>query len=227
MDKNFSSYPRVQQAFEEKAEGIGQLLISKKIDYTTLNIFIRAFKNEKVVELWGKNSNETVYQLLKTYDICRSSGELGPKRQEGDYQVPEGFYYVDRFNPKSDFHLSLGLNYPNVSDKILGNPQSPGSDIFIHGGCVTVGCLPLTNDKIKEFYIFAEFAKRSGQTQIPVHIFPFHLTTKNILKFENLMFDKGNTYKDFWLNLKSGYDYFYENKEIPTFTVNEEGQYIW
>src|SRR5690606_11025729 len=102
--------------------------------------------------------NGEKFTLVKTYPVCSSSGLPGPKRKKGDRQTPEGFYHIDRFNPQSAFHLSLGINYPNSSDKILGH-SDPGGDIFIHGSCVTIGCVPLTDDLIKEVYVLAVEAK--------------------------------------------------------------------
>ncbi len=220
MDNDFSPYPRVREAYGEKVNLIKQLLADKNIDTASINIFIRAFKTEKILEIWAKNTLKEKYQLVTTYGICKKSGDLGSKRKEGDYQVPEGFYHIDRFNPKSTYHLSLGINYPNASDKILSDKDAPGSDIFIHGQCVTVGCLPMTDDKIKEIYLFAEFAKRSGQNKIPVHIFPFKMTDENILNGES-------QYHDFWKNLKGGYDYFENNYKILNVQVDNEGKYLW
>ena len=220
MDNDFSPYPRVRQAYGEKGNKVKQLLADKNIDTNTLNIFIRAFKTEKIVELWCKNTSDEKYQLVTIYGVCKNSGDLGPKRKEGDYQVPEGFYHIDRFNPKSTYHLSLGLNYPNASDKVLSDKDAPGSDIFIHGKCVTVGCLPMTDDKMNEIYLFAELAKRSGQEKIPVHIFPFEMTEENISNGES-------KHHDFWKNLKGGYDYFQNNHILPTIQVDNQGKYLW
>ena len=83
-----------------------------------------------------------VCTTARLYPLAATSGQLGPKRHTGDCQVPEGFYEIYRFNPQSNFHLSLGLNYPNTADRALGEP-APGSDIFIHGGAVTMGYLPV------------------------------------------------------------------------------------
>ncbi len=226
MSNNFSPYPRVRQAYSEKGDVVKQLLADKNIDTSALNLFIRAFKEEKTVEIWGKNAADEKYQLVITYDVCKNSGDLGPKRREGDYQVPEGFYHNDRFNPKSTYHLSLGLNYPNASDKILSDKDAPGSDIFIHGKCVTVGCLPMTDDKIKEIYIMAEFAKRAGQSKIPVHIFPFEMTKEHIVNHGNIT-KKYDSYLDFWENLKGGYDYFEANRNVLNVKVDSQGKYIW
>ena len=101
------------------------------IDIDKLRIYLRAFKDEKKIELWAKNFTDSKYKLIKVYKICRTSGDLGPKREQGDRQIPEGFYHINRFNPYSNFLLSLGLNYPNKSDRILGEKGNLGNDIFI------------------------------------------------------------------------------------------------
>ena len=160
-------YPRVRTAIEEKDTLLRQLFADRGIVYPPKEIFIRVFKQEKVLELWAFLASEAVFKRVKGYSICRTSGNLGPKRREGDLQIPEGFYFIDRFNPKSNFYLSLGINYPNRSDTILGKKGEPGSDIFIHGGCATVGCVPITDDSIKEVYWVAVQAKSNGHSKIP------------------------------------------------------------
>ena len=132
-------------------------------------IFLRAMKREGELELWARNGTGESIRLVKRLPILAASGGPGPKRREGDMQVPEGFYEVDRFNPRSNFHLSLGLNYPNASDRILGDPVSPGFDIFIHGGNVSIGCLALGDDGIEEIYLAA---LDSRVRPIRVQLFP-------------------------------------------------------
>jgi len=90
MDNDFSPYPRVREAYAQKGDKVKKMLSKRAIDFDSLNIFIRAFKQEKIVEIWSKNITDEKYQLVTTYDVCKSSGDLGPKRREGDYQVPEG-----------------------------------------------------------------------------------------------------------------------------------------
>ncbi len=152
----------------------------KILTSANFHLYIRAFKNEKILEVWIKEKNADQFTLLHTYEFCTSSGSLGPKRRQGDLQIPEGVYHINHFNPESNFYLSLGLNYPNASDKILSDKQHPGSAIYIHGNCVTIGCIPLTDDKIKEVYIMAVEARNGGQEKIPVHIFPTRLTEQGI-----------------------------------------------
>ena len=167
-------FERVRDAYAEKEIFIRKLLTSNWIHSFDYDLFLRAFKKEKTLEVWVKNKSIDQFRLLTTYDFCKSSGRLGPKRKEGDRQIPEGFYKISHFNPKSNFLLSLKVNYPNNSDKILSDPTHPGSDIYLHGGCHTTGCIPITNDKIQELYLLSVESHEAGKS-IPIHIFP----TKN------------------------------------------------
>lgn len=213
---------RVKTAYNEKEDRVRSLLKNKGI--STVHIFIQAFKKEQVVELWAKNNADIKFMKITQYDFCETSGELGPKRQQGDWQIPEGFYHIDRFNPWSSFYLSLGINYPNASDRVLGYRQNLGGDIFIHGDCVTIGCIPITDDNIKELYVFAVEAKDNGQDKIPVYIFPDRLTDENIQKL-NEEHQTNNKLIGFWANLKEGYDYFESKKILPKVAVSNDGKY--
>jgi len=229
-------YPRVRQAYIDKEQNVKELLTNNSIETENLRIYLRAFKSEKIIELWAKNQSDTEYKLIKEYDICKASGELGPKRRQGDEQVPEGYYKIDRFNPSSNFYLSLGINYPNKSDRILGVKGRLGGDIFIHGDCVTIGCMPITDDQIKELYIFCVEAKDNGQKNIPVTVFPTKMTDENYSNIKKIE-QKGTpgllgatksteNYKDrLWADLKSGYDYFNETKQLPDVVILDNGRY--
>jgi len=214
---------RVKAAYSEKWEALKAEISKKGIDASSFELFIRAFKNEEIVEIWLKSKNSSEFKLFKTYSICSSSGILGPKRKQGDGQVPEGFYQIAVFNPYSSYHLSMGINYPNASDKIIGKGNL-GGDIMIHGSCVTIGCIPLTDTYIKEVYILAVEARNNGQQNIPVHIFPTRLNEKG-MTFLNDEFKDNKALLDFWRNLKQVYDYFEKNKKLPKITVNKEGKY--
>ena len=228
MPDNFKSqqqkFPRVKTAYEEKEKIVKELFSSKGVELSSASIFIRAFKNEAELEIWAKSFKQEKYQLIKTYKICSSSGELGPKRKQGDGQVPEGFYEIDRFNPSSNFYLSLGVSYPNASDKILGEKGNLGGDIFIHGNCVTIGCMPLTDDKIKEVYLVTVEAKSNGQ-KIPVHIFPFRMNESNMKSYEGKYKDISKLVS-FWKNIRKGYDYFESDKALPLIKVLNNGEYV-
>ena len=162
-------------------------------------------------------------EQLKTYEICSRSGRLGPKRRQGDRQVPEGFYHVDRFNPASRFHLSLGLDYPNASDRILSDQQHPGGDIFIHGDCVTIGCLPLTDHFIKELYIIALDSHEAGRP-VAVHVFPARMQGASWAKLEQHAGTDAELLA-FWQNLRDGFNAFERSKRLPTISVDDRGRY--
>lgn len=214
-------YQRVREAYTEKEQYLSEILREKGIKDFNLQIFIRVFKEENKLELWVKTPGQSAYQILKNYEICQSSGELGPKRMQGDRQVPEGVYYINRFNPVSFFHLSLGINYPNASDIVRGEKDYPGGNIFIHGGCATIGCIPLTDDKIKELYILAIEAYEHGQKNIPVHIYPYRFSEeKNKEKFSEYP-----EHQAFWEELISIYKYFEEHKNPPIVKINSNGKY--
>ncbi|MEO1515903.1 MAG: L,D-transpeptidase family protein [Bacteroidota bacterium] len=213
---------RLQLAQEEKLEFLQQLLQERGIKPMELQLFLRAFKREQELEVWGKNASDTSHQLLLTYSFCKNSGQLGPKRREGDLQIPEGFYRVDRFNARSKFHLSLGLNYPNASDQKRSDPQRPGSDIFIHGGCASVGCISITDDKIKELYVLADLVHRYDQLPIQVHIFPTHLQPAQLDDLA-VQFPE---HVSFWQELQKGYLHFEKYKSIPEVGLRPDGAYL-
>ncbi|HAD82265.1 TPA: hypothetical protein DCG35_07315 [Candidatus Edwardsbacteria bacterium] len=218
-------YPRVRAAFVEKEPLLKAKFSEKELAYPPANIFLRIFKNEKQVEVWV-GSGQNGYQLAEIYDICSSSGGLGPKRARGDRQVPEGFYHISHFNPASSFHLSLGLSYPNRSDRILKKGSDPGGSIYIHGDCVTIGCIPITDDRIKELYVLAVEARAAGQARIPVHVFPARLDSLNFAALQREYAGDGALI-GFWENLKTGYDRFQSSGRVPKVTIDNKGKYLF
>ena len=214
--------PRVKTAYTEKEIAVKDYFSEKGLNYEGFHLFLRAFKKEQKLEVWVLEAGKDEYSLLHEYDFCAVSGTLGPKRKEGDYQIPEGIYSINHFNPLSKFYLSLGINYPNASDKILSDPASPGGDIYIHGNCVTIGCIPLTDEKIKELYIMAVEAKNNGQNKIPVHIFPARLSITELTSLKATFPAKTIA---FWENLKLIYDDFEKSKKIKPIRVNAKGEY--
>jgi murein L,D-transpeptidase YafK len=211
---------RVKTAYDKKWKNLQTELTAIGITSENFDVLIRVFKYEKELEVWVKTKNTQVYKKLKTLAICQSSGELGPKRKEGDMQVPEGFYRVSAFNPASSYHLSLKVNYPNASDRIKG--QKPlGGDIMIHGNCVTIGCIPIENDPIEELYVLCVQAQNAGNAPL-IDIFPCRFTKEN----ENYLTKNYSKEKnDFWANLKEGYNVFEQTKRHPTITITETGEY--
>jgi len=217
-------YARVRTAISEKEQHLTENLRKNGLTTDSVHILMVAYKAEEQLEIYAKKKDETVYKLIALYDVCASSGELGPKRKQGDRQVPEGFYKIDRFNPTSNFYLSLGINYPNQSDRKKSNFSNLGGDIFIHGSCVTIGCLPMTDDKIKEIYLYTVFARNNGQSHIPVYIFPFRMTDENFSIYKK-QYAKNQGLIDFWTNLKIGYEKFILEKKALKETVDKFGNY--
>lgn len=217
-----SNITKVQCAYEEKSLFLKDFLQQNGLDINNCQLFMRAFKYEKVLEIWAKKPADSKFQKVIEYDFCQLSGDLGPKRKEGDYQTPEGFYHINIFNPNSSLYLSLGINYPNKSDLVRSNKTTPGGDIFIHGKCMTIGCIPITDDKIKELYVLAEKAKGSGQSKIPVHIFPFKMTNKKLDSFSKSY----PTHTSFWKEIQPGYLYFEKNKTLPSIDIKQDGSYF-
>lgn len=217
-------YSRVRTAYSEKEDKLKKELNKKGFDTFANEMIIVAYKKEEELQVWLKNGTQKNYQLFKTYPFCSFSGVLGPKRREGDLQIPEGLYYIRNYNPYSSFYLSLGINYPNASDRVLSDKSKPGSHIYIHGDCATIGCIPITDDKIKEVYLLAVEAKNIGREKVPVYIFPAHLTDNNFAQLKDEYKDN-NELIAFWTNLKTAYDKFIATKNNIVFSVDKNGKY--
>ena len=148
------------------------------------------------------------YALFKSLPVCSASGLQGPKTKTGDYQSPEGFYFINagRFNPKSSYHLSLNMGYPNAYDRAHGYT---GNYLMIHGKCESIGCYAMTNKGINEIYTLANAAISNGQSVIRVHSFPFRMSA------ENIEATKHSPHHAFWKNLKQGWDWFETHQTPP------------
>jgi murein L,D-transpeptidase YafK len=174
----------------------------------TSPVLIRAYKKESEIEVW-KQTSSGEYALLKTYPVCRWSGQLGPKKREGDRQVPEGFYTVSagQMNPNSSMWLSFNVGYPNPLERSLGRN---GGDIMVHGTCSSRGCFAMTNGQMEEIYAIAREAFVGGQKSMQFQSYPFRMTAENLSKFRN------DPNIAFWKNLKEGSDRFEVSKRAPT-----------
>ncbi len=225
--ENQLEFSRVRNAYREKETIVKSYFDSKDISNSNFEIFLRAFKKEQTLEVWVRPRGVGEYRQLTSYSFCTSSGTLGPKRREGDGQIPEGIYYINHFNPQSNFHLSLGINYPNQSDKILGDPMRPGGSIYIHGNCVTIGCIPITDDKIRELYVVAVEAYQSGQLKIPVHIFPARLPNTSAIQELGAVYHASPATIELWKNLQSIYLDFESTRSLKPIRVNQNGFYTF
>lgn len=206
-------FPRVRRAYDRKAGRVDRVLEDRGVEEMG-EVFFRVFKREQELEVWVREIGAGEYTLVRTYPVCETSGQLGPKRRQGDRQIPEGFYTIDIFNPQSRFHLSMRVDYPNAVDRVRGHGGPLGGDIYIHGGCTTIGCVPVTDSYIEEVYLLAASARDAGQHRIPVHIFPTRLDDDGL---RWLARTHGVDHLDypFWQNLQEGYGAFERDRVLP------------
>ncbi|MCC7345886.1 MAG: hypothetical protein IT538_00670 [Variibacter sp.] len=177
-------------------------------------MLVRVFKEEAELEVWKQDSSGQ-FALLKTYPICRWSGELGPKTREGDRQAPEGFYSIrpTQMNPNSSYYLSFDLGYPNAFDRAHGRT---GSQLMVHGDCSSRGCYSMTDEQIAEIFALGRDAFFGGQRSFQVQAYPFRMTALNMAKHRN------SPHMAFWKNLKEGYDTFEMTRQEPKVDVCEK-----
>jgi len=193
-------------------------LISEKGMDPGAPIMMRSFKKESEIEVWKLDRNGK-YALLKTYPMCRWSGQLGPKIRQGDRQAPEGFYDVTAaaMNPKSSLFLSFNIGYPNAFDRSLGRT---GSHLMVHGACSSQGCFAMTDEAISEMYALAREAFASRQRSFQFQSYPFRMTVENLAKH------RADPHFAFWKNLKEGSDIFEVTGQEPAWAVSD-GRYAF
>ena len=174
-------------------------------------ILIRSFKKEAVLEVW-KQTLEGRFALLKSFPICRWSGQLGPKRRQGDRQSPEGFYAITprQMNPNSAYHLSFDTGYPNAYDRAQG---ASGSALMVHGICSSAGCYAMTNRQISEIFALARDALAAGQGAFQMQAYPFRMSAENMARY------RADPNIAFWRQLKEGYDHFEATGQEPRVSV--------
>src|SRR4030081_254815 len=170
-------------------------------------MLVRLFKQEAELEVW-KQDRSGRFGLLKTYPICRWSGDLGPKVREGDRQAPEGFYSISpgQMNPQSAYYLSFNTGYPNAFDKALGRT---GSQLMGHGDCSSRGRYAMTDEQIAEIYSLGCESFFGGQKSFQLQAYPFKMTPVNMAKHRN------NPNMPFWKMIKEGYDHFEVTRQEP------------
>ncbi|MCO5231529.1 MAG: L,D-transpeptidase family protein [Chitinophagales bacterium] len=222
IDSLRKNFPRVEEAAIHTDSYLKQICNKKGLNLPLKNIFIQVFKDEKIMEVWGKNEGE--WQLIVSYPICFIPGHLGPKIKQGDQQVPEGWYKINSINPKSEFHLSMQINYPNEADLVRSkNEKDPGGDIFIHGNCVSVGCIPIEDIPMEEFFwLTVQSIYAYPDQAIQVLMLPFDLNNESKYKKMTKQYPE---YYSFWEELKSLQVYFEEFREIPNVTISPDGHY--
>jgi murein L,D-transpeptidase YafK len=177
-------------------------------------IVVRIFKEEAELEVW-KQDAEGRFALLKTYPICRWSGELGPKVKEGDRQAPEGFYNITpgQMNPNSNYYLAFNLGFPNAYDR--ANDRT-GAFLMVHGDCSSRGCYAMTDEQIQEIYALGRDSFMGGQKSFQVQAYPFRMTPLNMAKHRN------SPNMAFWRMIKEGSDHFETTRQEPQVDVCEK-----
>ncbi len=220
------SFTRVREARSNAERSIKRLYRERRIRYPAAEVYVRVFKTERTMEVWVRSQDRDRFELLKAYRICAMAGGVGPKKRRGDQQVPEGFYNISTFNPKSSYHLSLRINYPNQRDEAANfRGLDLGGDIFIHGGCRSEGCLAMTDEGIDELYWIALTARGMGQHQIPVHIFPARFGPSWDSRPRKGLVHRDVNIMSFWKSLKPGYYYFERHRRVPQMMVDARGRY--
>lgn len=172
------------------------------IPYPPKDAAFLAMKDTDLLEVWARN--DQAWSRIKKYKIQAASGVSGPKLREGDRQVPEGIYKVIGLNPNSAYHLSMKLNYPNDFDLLWAqkeNRTEPGSNIFIHGKSVSIGCLAMGDEAIEELFVLASDA---GIASIKVIIAPTDPRTNNLVPPEGSQ----PWVKDLYSNIERGFESF-------------------
>ena len=206
------SSARVAEAEKQKLKVVKQLFADAGVSYPPRQMLLRVFKEEMHLEVWAasKKRDEDLVHVA-TYEICSGSGGPGPKRKQGDGQVPEGFYVLDLFNNHSQFYLSMRISYPNKYDKAH---RRTGSAIMIHGNCVSIGCLAMSDERIQELWVMTK-ATHDNRAKVHVHLFPARDLDTLIAG------QKDEKLKSFWVNIKEGFDYFEQKKRLPKVTVKD------
>jgi len=205
-----SILPMSEKAARPLSDKMVKEIQSKNMDMES-PILVRLFKEESELEIWKQN-REGRFALLKTYPICRWSGELGPKIKEGDRQAPEGFYSISpgQMNPNSQYYLSFDLGYPNAYDRAYGRT---GAQLMVHGDCSSRGCYSMTDEQISEIYALGRDSFFGGQKSFQVQAYPFRMTAQNLAKHRN------SPHLAFWKMLKKGNDHFEVSRLEPKVNV--------
>jgi len=211
---------RVKAAETAKKATVEKLFSEAGVSFPPARMLFRVFKAEDDLEVWAASKRDEKLVHVATYRICYKSGEPGPKRRQGDLQVPEGFYYLDMYNDHSAFYLSMRINYPNASDKVLGYKPNLGSAIMIHGNCVSIGCLAMSDERIQELWVMTN-AMRKKKRKVRVHLYPGR-------DMKGLLADDTHAkHHAFWRNLLEGRSYFETHYKIPRVKVDREGRYLF
>lgn len=218
-DRRWSGKERLAGATARRGAEVERLFAAAGAPYPAVDLLFRVYKAEAELEVWA-GAGDAPLRRVATYGVCAASGELGPKRAEGDLQVPEGFYELAWFHPESAFHLGALVDYPNRSDRIRG-AATPGGQIMLHGACASVGCIAMSDQRVEELYLMAwsTFTRNGKKTR--VHIFPGR-------DWDALLADEAHArHHGFWREIRVGHDAFEESRRLPRVTIGDDGTYTF
>jgi murein L,D-transpeptidase YafK len=181
-------------------------------------VLLRIIKETKQLELWKQNKDDS-WSKIKSYEICTFSGELGPKKKQGDYQAPEGFYEITagQLNPFSSQYLALNTGFPNKYDRAH---SYSGAALMIHGGCSSAGCYAITDPLMEEVYAAVRDAIKGGQKSVQLQIYPYEMG------YINMLLHRRNPNYKFWHELKTGWDWFEKNQRPIPVDIKDGKYYV-
>lgn len=220
---------RVAAARLRVGDAVRDKVLAAGVAWPPRELYLRATKYDAdggkgAVEVWGGDGRGPL-RLVVRHPLCALSGTLGPKRREGDLQIPEGYYRVAALNPRSSYHLSLRVDYPNASDRIrnrrLDATAPLGGDIMVHGSCVTIGCLPIEDGPIEEVYLLV--GEVFPQATVPIHIFPRPLDDAGLAA---LLPTASDDVRALWTELAAGWQAFEATRRVPDVRVADDGRYL-
>ena len=178
-----------------KARAAWKPLFERKgVSYPPRQLAILVFKRERRVVVWAANDKQP-WRYIRTFPIFAASGVAGPKRRQGDYQVPEGVYRIEHLNPASSYHLSMKVSYPNAFDRKMAQQDGRtnlGGDIFIHGSNVSIGCVAIGDPAIEQLFTLVA---DTGLQRVKVIIAPNDLRVAGAAIAESMPLWVGQLYR--------------------------------
>ena len=216
-DETWPPPRREKLAWDTKETVVKALFAQADVEFPPAQLLFRSFKKEQQLEVWANSEKNKPMTLIATYKFCDTCGELGPKREKGDYQIPEGFYRA-RWHSQSTFFLAFRVTYPNRSDCIFGTRGKQGSAIMIHGSCATAGCISIGDGGISELWLMAKHLQNRRPERLQIHMFPSR-------DMDSLLKQPDGKHNAFWTNIKKGLDYFEEHRIPPRVCIDRRGVY--
>lgn len=218
-DRALPGILRSQRAQQSRLPIVKEMFAKAGVAFPPAQLAFVAYKDEKQLEVWASSQEGGEAERIATYGICAASGGLGPKRFEGDHQVPEGYYVLQYGWAESNYHLEMKVSYPNMVDKVLGpKDRSLGGEIMIHGDCASIGCLAMSDERVEELWVMM---KSKGDARVKVQIYP----SRDMDAL--LSMPEYASHHAFWRNLKEGKDRFDSERRFFAVKADWHGVYMY